>query len=107
MIYCRTTFNILSQENQDRQIQIPDWMISDDEEDEAQPYGINWEDNSKHPKNHVEADMVKLGNLIKRRKVYGDITQNATESQITRLLVSNIYFRNFLRICLILYGHEW
>ncbi len=33
------------------------------------------------------ADPIKLGNLLTRRKVYGDITQNATEKQIELLLV--------------------
>ena len=32
-------------------------------------------------------DAVKLQNLLKRRSVYGNITQNATEEQIKRLLV--------------------
>ena len=84
-------------------------MISDDEEDEIQTDGTNREGDSKVPKDHVEVDMVKLGNLIKRRKVYGDITQNATESQIKRLLVSNIYCNSFLKtwlICNELYGYE-
>ena len=76
-------------------------MISDDEEDEIQTDGTNWEGNSKDPKYHVEVDMAKLENLIKRRKVYGDITQNATESQIKRLLVRNTYFSNSLSACLV------
>ena len=33
------------------------------------------------------ADPIKLCNLLNRRKVYGDITQNATEKQIEHLLV--------------------
>ena len=77
-------------------------MISDDEEDETQLDGINWGADSKAPKDHVEVDMAKLENLIKRRKVYGDITQNATESQIKRLMVRKIYFSNSLSACLVL-----
>ena len=33
------------------------------------------------------SDPIKLGNLLKRRKVYGDIVQNATKGQLERLLV--------------------
>ncbi len=39
----------------------------------------------------IKPDAVKLANLIKRRKVYGDITQNATEDELAKLL---IYFYN-------------
>jgi hypothetical protein len=33
-----------------------------------------------------KADPVKLQNLIKRRKIYGDITQNATDEELEKLL---------------------
>ena len=32
------------------------------------------------------ADELKLENLVKRRKIYGDITQNATELELSKLL---------------------
>ena len=58
-------------------------MVStDDEQDEDE------NESSKSPK--PKPDLKKLANLIQRRKVYGDITQNATESQIERLLVSKM-----------------
>ena len=44
--------------------------------------------NDKETISKTSADGVKLGNLLKRHRVYGDITQNATESQLERLLVS-------------------
>ena len=62
----------------------PDWMISDDEDSDTM-------DDSKNDKKTISktsADGVKLGNLLKRHRVYGDITQNATESQLERLLVN-------------------
>ena len=34
----------------------------------------------------LEADAMKLENLVKRRKIYGDITQNASESDLSKLL---------------------
>ena len=34
----------------------------------------------------AKADEKKLANLIKRRKIYGDITQNATEEELESLL---------------------
>ena len=72
------------------QVEIPDWMISDDEggEDEMDGNEANGIVTLKTLKEEVEVDVTKLENLLKRRKVYGDITQNATESQIKRLLVS-------------------
>ena len=33
-----------------------------------------------------EADPIKLENLLKRRKIYGDITQNASEEELSTLL---------------------
>ena len=33
-----------------------------------------------------EADKTKLENLIRRRRVYGDITQNVTEEELEQLL---------------------
>ena len=62
----------------------PEWMISDDEDSDTM-------DDKKNPKettSKISADGVKLGNLLKRHRVYGDITQNATESQLERLLVN-------------------
>ena len=62
----------------------PEWMISDDEDSDTM-------DDTKYDKETISktsADGVKLGNLLKRHRVYGDITQNATESQLERLLVS-------------------
>ena len=59
-------------------------MISDDEDSDTM-------DDKKNPKettSKISADGVKLGNLLKRHRVYGDITQNATESQLERLLVN-------------------
>ena len=64
-------------------IQKPDWILEDDNENT----GNNSETNSN---NETHPDPVKLANLLQRHKVYGDITQNATESQIKRLLVSKI-----------------
>ena len=74
-------------------------MVSDDDE----------EDDMKTNQNHDMktsrelANPVKLGNLLKRRTVYGDITQNASKTQLERLLVStsrllrqaNFYKPNF------------
>ena len=33
-----------------------------------------------------KVDQMKLGNLVARRKIYGDITQNVTESDLEKLL---------------------
>ena len=46
------------------------------------------EENNKEKtmKRAEKADETKLKNLIERRKVYGDITQNATEKEIEELL---------------------
>ena len=57
-------------------IEEPKWKIADDEI--QQKYGKT----AKTP-----ADPIKLGNLLKRRKVYGDIAQNASEKQLEHLLV--------------------
>jgi len=46
------------------------------------------EDGDKVPAYKITADSEKLANLLKRQKTYGDITQNATASQIERLLVN-------------------
>ena len=59
-------------------------MISDDEESDT----MDDTKNDKETISKTSADGVKLGNLLKRHRVYGDITQNATESQLERLLVS-------------------
>ena len=48
-------------------------------------------DDTDHSGNlQPEPDATKLENLLKRRKVYGDITQNASETELLRLLVSKI-----------------
>jgi len=52
----------------------PDWLIADADAEDA-------------PEDSEEMDQVKLRNLLKRRKTYGDITQNATEKQIARLML--------------------
>ena len=55
--------------------------MSDDED--------NKDDTDTHSENsQPEPDAKKLENLIKRQKCYGDITQNASEAQLERLLVS-------------------
>ena len=59
-------------------------MISDDEDSDT----MDDKKNHKETTSKISADGVKLGNLLKRHRVYGDITQNATESQLERLLVS-------------------
>ena len=53
------------------------------------------EDDTEHSEkvsniSQTTPDAEKLENLLKRRKVYGDIAQNASEKQIQRLLVSKI-----------------
>ena len=58
-------------------------MISDDEDSDTMADLKN----DKKTISKTSADGVKLGNLLKRHRVYGDITQNATESQLERLLV--------------------
>ena len=58
-------------------------MISDDEDCDT----MDDTKNDKETISKTSADGVKLGNLLKRHRVYGDITQNATESQLERLLV--------------------
>ena len=58
----------------------PAWMSDDDEESE---YDEENEDEN------ASINSVKLQNLLTRRKVYGDITQNVSERQIKRLLVSS------------------
>ena len=59
-------------------------MISDDEDSDT----MDDTKNDKETSSKISADGVKLGNLLKRHRVYGDITQNATESQLERLLVN-------------------
>ena len=59
-------------------------MISDDEDSDTMADSKN----DKKTISKTSADGVKLGNLLKRHRVYGDITQNATESQLERLLVN-------------------
>ena len=54
--------------------------MSDEEDDK------NDTDHSEN--SQPEPDAKKLENLIKRQKCYGDITQNASEAQLERLLVS-------------------
>ena len=61
----------------------PDW-ISDDEEG-----GTNKVENEvQEDERNWIVDSNKLQNLLTRRNVYGDITQNVSERQIKRLLVS-------------------
>ena len=61
----------------------PDW-ISDDEEE-----GTNKVENEvQEDERNWIVDSNKLQNLLTRRNVYGDITQNVSERQIKRLLVS-------------------
>ena len=50
------------------------------------------EDRDKLPAYKITADSEKLANLLKRQKTYGDITQNATASQIERLLVNILIY---------------
>ena len=61
-------------------IQKPDWILEDDKE--------NTGNSDRDSSSETQPDPEKLQNLLDRHKVYGDITQNATESQIKRLLVS-------------------
>ena len=60
----------------------PDW-ISDDEEEERDKV----ENEVQEDEQNWIIDSNKLQNLLTRRKVYGDITQNVSERQIKRLLV--------------------
>ena len=51
-----------------------------------------WPDLSSVEKSaEKQADKVKLINLVDRRKIYGDIAQNASEKELEQLL---IYFDN-------------
>ena len=66
----------------------PSWM-SDDEEHENDVINERTEVHQEDGRNEmVHPDPIKLSNLLSRRKTYGDITQNASERQIKRLLVS-------------------
>lgn len=57
-----------------------------EELDSIKDYVI-WPDFCEYNENKlVKADQKKLGNLVKRRKVYGDITQNATKDELEMLL---------------------
>ena len=67
------------------EIEKPNWMISDSEEEE---YDDNNMDKNTLKEPQGMADPIKLKNLLKRRRVYGDIIQNATKAQLARLLVS-------------------
>ena len=58
----------------------PAWMSDDEEESE-------YEDENEDE--NASINSIKLQNLLTRRKVYGDITQNVSERQIKRLLVSS------------------
>ena len=55
----------------------PYWMLSDAD-------AMKKEEESK-----VEVDQTKLRNLIKRRGIYGDICQDASEAQLKYLLIIN------------------
>ena len=61
----------------------PDWMSDDEEEGRN-----NVESEEQEGERNWNVDSNKLHNLLTRRKVYGDITQNVSERQIKRLLVS-------------------
>ena len=61
----------------------PDWMSDDEEEGRN-----NVESEEQEDERNWNVDSNKLHNLLTRRKVYGDITQNVSEMQIKRLLVS-------------------
>ena len=61
----------------------PDWMSDDEEEGRN-----NVESEEQEDERNWNVDSNKLHNLLTRRKVYGDITQNVSERQIKRLLVS-------------------
>ena len=61
----------------------PDW-ISDEEEEGRD----NVENEAQEDERNWIVDSNKLQNLLTRRNVYGDITQNVSERQIKRLLVS-------------------
>ena len=56
-----------------------------DEEEEGRN---NVENEDQEDEKNGNVDSNKLNNLLTRRKVYGDITQNVSERQIKRLLVS-------------------
>ena len=62
-------------------------MVSDDDDDEE---GMVTNQNQDMKSSKELANPIKLENLLKRRTVYGDITQNASETQLNRLLVSMI-----------------
>ena len=68
------------------EIERPNWMLSDSEEEEREDDNNMDKNIPKEPQGM--ADSIKLKNLLKRRSVYGDITQNATEAQLVRLLVN-------------------
>ena len=63
-------------------------MVSDDDDEE----GMVTNQNQDMKSSKELANPIKLENLLKRRTVYGDITQNASETQLNRLLVSLIKF---------------
>ena len=62
-------------------------MVSDDDDEEE---GMVTNQNQDMKSSKELANPIKLENLLKRRTVYGDITQNASETQLNRLLVSMI-----------------
>ena len=55
-------------------------------------------DGDEIPAYKITADSEKLANLLKRQKTYGDITQNATASQIERLLVNIQIYHTQIKI---------
>ena len=67
-------------------VQMPAWMVSPSKNDKQQQ-----DDKKKQEPNPEEGgvtvDELKFKNLLNRREVYGDITQNATENELKRLLV--------------------
>ena len=81
--------------------------MSDDEKETVSDV----ENEDQGDENHL-VDTLKLQNLLTRRKVYGDITQNVSERQIKRLLVSltnhneNFLFVKFFQVRLHLIFHH-
>ena len=73
--------------------------MSDDEEDGRNNVGNEVQEDEE---NWI-VDSNKFNNLLTRRKVYGDITQNVSERQIKRLLVSRNQIHKKLKLLMIIY----
>ena len=68
-------FNNLVRKIQDGKMKVPAWILPDDELKRKQTnVGL------------CAVDEGKLSDLIKRREIYGDIAQNATEAQLRYLM---------------------